>query len=137
MRVWTGKCRMPIGACSEFRDKECPKFCYYNTVETEKTGIINKISQMTDNGCSITFTNTIHGNICINVKKDSFNLVQWVSREDSEEIFEACLNNLEKEIARREIALDLLVEAFKKDMEDNKCQQKKPMNCKKECLQNS
>lgn len=32
MRVWTGKCRMPIDACSEFRDNECPKFCYYNTI---------------------------------------------------------------------------------------------------------
>lgn len=58
MRVWTGKCRMPIGACSEFRDKECPKFCYYNTIEVN-------------------------------------------------------------------------------EKEDNECQQKKLMNCKKDCLQNS
>ncbi len=35
MRVKTGRCRMPIGACSEFRDKECGKFCYYNTVEVK------------------------------------------------------------------------------------------------------
>lgn len=36
MRIWTGKCRMPIGACSDFRDKECHKFCYYNTIEAEE-----------------------------------------------------------------------------------------------------
>lgn len=31
-RVQTGKCRMPIGVCSEFRDHDCGKFCYYNTM---------------------------------------------------------------------------------------------------------
>ena len=35
MRVKTGRCRMPIGACSEFRDKDCGKFCYFNTVEVK------------------------------------------------------------------------------------------------------
>lgn len=32
MRVKNGRCRMPIGACSEFRDNDCGKFCYYNTI---------------------------------------------------------------------------------------------------------
>lgn len=35
-RVRTGKCRMPIGACSEFRDHDCGKFCYYNTMPIKK-----------------------------------------------------------------------------------------------------
>ena len=35
MRVKTGGCRMPIGMCSEYRDKDCGKFCYYNTVDTQ------------------------------------------------------------------------------------------------------
>ncbi len=36
-RVRTGKCRMPIGACSEFREHDCEKFCYYNTIPVQNS----------------------------------------------------------------------------------------------------
>ncbi len=35
MRVKRGGCRMAIGMCSEYRYKDCDKFCYYNTVEVK------------------------------------------------------------------------------------------------------
>lgn len=47
MRIKCGQCRMPIGMCSEYRDKDCGKFCYYNTVEIKTN--IDQIRDMTDN----------------------------------------------------------------------------------------
>ena len=124
MHIWTGKCRMPIGACSEFRDKECPKFCYYNTVEIKKSSLVDKIRNMKNNGYSIKFARTIHGTMYINVKKESFDLIQYVPKEESEEAILTCLDNLEKEIIKREQALNYLAKTFKKSMEDHECQPK-------------
>lgn len=124
MRVWTSKCRMPIGACSEFRDKECPKFCYYNTIEIKKPSLIDKIRSMKNNGYSIKFARTINGHMYINVIKESFDLIQYVPKEESEEAILTCLDNLEKEIIKREQALNYLAKAFKKSMEDHECQPK-------------
>lgn len=46
MRVKIGRCRMPIGMCSEYRDKDCGKFCYYNTVGIQTNA--DRIRAMTD-----------------------------------------------------------------------------------------
>ena len=57
MRVRSGSCRMPIGACSEFKDKDCGRFCYYNTVEV-KTHLdlvrqmgVDELAELCENGC--------------------------------------------------------------------------------------
>lgn len=48
MRVKRGGCRMPIGMCSDYRDKDCGKFCYYNTVEVKSKG--DCLRAMSDEG---------------------------------------------------------------------------------------
>lgn len=72
--------------------------------------LLDKIRYLMAHGYSITFVNAPYENICINVKKCSFNMIQYVSKEAPEEVFIACLDNLDKEISNKERALNMFVE---------------------------
>lgn len=73
-------------------------------------GLFDKIRYLMGHGYSITFVNTPYANICVNVKKRSFNMIQYVSKEAPEEMFIACLDNLCKEISIKEQALNMFIE---------------------------
>ena len=84
--------------------------------------LLDKIHYLMAHGYSIKFARTIHGTMYINAKKESFDLIQYVPKEESEEAILTCLDNLEKEIIKREQALNYLAKTFKKSMEDHECQ---------------
>ncbi len=83
MRVKIGGCRMPIGMCSEYRDKDCGKFCYYNTVDIKTKA--DRIRAMTDDEMA----EWIAGDV-FNLTGGAFTMVMeacldWLKEEAGEE----------------------------------------------------
>ena len=72
--------------------------------------LLDKIRYLMTHGYSVTFVNAPYENICINVKKCSFNMIQYVSKEAPEEVFVTCLDKLGKEISIKEQAMNIFIE---------------------------